>query len=323
MINKRALYPIITIFCILLNSCTKEKKIPQEILDINAEVNIERFDQAFSNLTEKTLDSLQGEYSFLFPIKYSQEFWLHKSKDTLQQEIKNEISAVFPDTKSLKEELELLLKHLIFYYPSIKVPKTISLISEVDYQNRVLLRKELLLIALDCYLGKEHHFYSDISQYISEDFESEQITVDVANEYAKKIVARPDGRDFMAQIVMYGKRLYLLRELLPKKTTAQIFSYSEDELNWNKANESLIWRYFIEKELLYSTDRSLLPRFLYPAPFSKFYMSYDRDSPDRVGQYIGYRIVDSFMQNNNVSLQQLMEIDSKTIFQKSRFKPQK
>jgi len=323
MIKERTFYYTFVIFIILLSSCNNEKKIPQEILDIEAEVTIERFDQAFNNLNPHTLDSLQGKYSFLFPLQYSQEFWLHKSKDTLQQELKNEIFKVFPNLNSQKDELELLYKHLKHYYPNIKVPQIISLISEVDYKNRVLLRKELLLISLDCYLGKNHFFYTDISQYIAKDFEPKSILTDVANEYAKKIIPRSDGRDFISQMILYGKRVYLLKKVLPQKELSEIFNYSKDELAWNQTNESEIWRYFIEKEILYSTDRNLLPRFLYPAPFSKFYMSYDSQSPDRVGQYIGYRIVNSFMKNNNVSLQQLVEIDSKTIFQKSRFKPKK
>lgn len=323
MIKEKNFYCIIITLLTLIISCSKEKKIPQEILNIDATVTIERFDQAFSNLNAHTLDSLQGKYSFLFPLQYSQEFWLHKSKDTLQQELKNEVFKVFPEVDSLKKELELLYKHLKYYYPTIEVPQIVSLISEVDYKNRVLLRKELLLISLDCYLGKEHPFYADIAQYITEDFNPDTIVVDVANEYAKKIIPRPDARDFIAQMILYGKRIYLLKKALPKKSLSKIFNYSNDELAWNEANESLIWRYFIEKEILYNTDRNLLPRFLYPAPFSKFYMTYDRESPDRVGQYIGYRIVNSFMENNNVSLQQLMEIDSKSIFQKSRFKPKK
>jgi len=323
MINKRFLHFIFPLFFILVYSCKKEKKIPQEILSIKAPVSIERFDQDFSNLSPQNLDSLQLKYPFLFPKKYTQEFWLKKSKDTLQQEIINEIHTAFPNTNNLEKELELLYKHLIFYYPTIKVPQTVSLISEVDYKNRILLRKELLLIALDCYLGKNHHFYADISRYVAEDFESKQIVVDIANEYAKKIIPRASGRDFMAQMVLYGKRIYLLKQILPKKPLTDILSYTDEELLWNQANESKIWRYFIEKEILFSTNRNLLPRFLYPAPFSKFYMSYDTDSSDRIGQYMGYRIVSTFMENNDVSLQQLMEIDSKTIFEKSRFKPKK
>ncbi len=323
MYKKTLYFFFLTNLFLITHSCKKELKIPAEILAINAPVNIDRFDQAFNQLNEKSLDSLQEKYPFLFPIKYSQEFWLHKSKDTLQQELKNEVYKVFPNTQELEEDLTLLYKHLKFYYPTIKVPKIISIISEIDYKNRILLRKELLLISLDSYLGKDHYFYGDISKYISNDFEKNQILIDVAQEYAKKIFPRPDGRDFMSQMILYGKRQYLLQQLLPKRNLAQVFSYTKEELKWNQVNESEIWRYLIEKDLLYSTDRNLLPRFLYPAPFSKFYMSYDTQSPDRVGQYIGYRIVNSFMQNNNVSLPSLKEIDSKTIFTQSRFKPKK
>jgi len=323
MIQKCYFYYAFTILALLLNSCVEEKKIPSEILSIDAPVTIERFDQAFNNLNPKSLDSLQGEYPFLFPIKYSQEFWIKKSKDTLQQEIIKEINIAYTDTKTINKELKLLYQHLKFYYPKIEVPKIITLISEVDYQNRIILRKNLLLIALDCYLGKEHHFYNDISVYISNDFIREQITVDVATEYVKKIIAKPDTRSFLSQMILYGKRRYLLQQLLPKKTTAEIFSYTPEELKWNTSNESKIWRFFIEKELLYSTDRNLLPRFLYPAPFSKFYMSFDNESPDRVGQFIGYQIVHSFMQNNDVSLQELKDIKSEIIFNKSQYKPKK
>lgn len=323
MIKKYYAFCALVIVVLLAGACAEEKKIPQEILDIHAPIKIERFDQAFSDLNETALDSLQGEYPFLFPIKYSQEFWVEKSKDTLQQEIIKEIKKEFPDTQKVANELQLFYQHLIFYYPKIEVPKIVTLISEVDYQNRVVLRKNLVLIALDCYLGKDHHFYEDISVYISNDFEKEQITVDVATEYVNKIITKPDARSFLAQMIMYGKRIYLLKQLLPLKTSAQIFSYTNDELAWNETNESMIWRFFIDKELLYSTDRDLLPRFLYPAPFSKFYMSFDNQSPDRVGQFIGYQIVSSFMQNNDVSLQELKDIKSEILFSKSQYKPKK
>lgn len=316
-------YLFVSICLFLINACAEEKQISEEILSIDANVSIERFDKAFNNLNNQSLDSLQGEYPFLFPIKYSQEFWIKKSKDTLQQEIIKEISKAHPNTNSIKSELELLYKHLKFYYPNITVPKIVTLISEVDYQNRIVLRKNLLLIALDCYLGKDHHFYTDISKYISDDFEPQQIIVDIANEYAKKIIPKADNRSFMSQMIMYGKRLYILHQLLPKKSSSEIFSYTDEELIWNKTNEHMIWRFFIEKELLYSTDRNLLPRFLYPAPFSKFYMSYDNQSPDRVGQFIGYQIVNAFMQNNNVSLHELKDLKSEIIFKKSQYKPKK
>jgi uncharacterized protein YjaZ len=52
-------------------------------------------------------------------------------------------------------------------------------------------------------------------------------------------------------------------------------------------------------------------------------MDFDRETPARIGTYVGYRIVDSFMQNNDVSLPQLLEMAPGLIYQRSKYKPRK
>ena len=84
-----------------------------------------------------------------------------------------------------------------------------------------------------------------------------------------------------------------------------------------------MWQYFIENELLYKTQSSLFLRFIEPAPFSKFYLEIDNESPARIGVWLGWQIVKSFMQNNDVSLQKLLTIDSEDLFKKSSYKPKK
>jgi uncharacterized protein YjaZ len=59
------------------------------------------------------------------------------------------------------------------------------------------------------------------------------------------------------------------------------------------------------------------------APYSKFYTEDDAKSPGRVGQYIGWQIVRSFMKKNEVSLQKLIHLDEEEIFKKSGYKPKK
>ncbi len=310
-------------FMITFVSCNQDYKMPDEIASIPVEINIERFDQKFINISQASLLEMKEKYSFLFPTKYKDEFWLKKSKDTLHQELVDEVNKVFPNLNEVALELTSFYKHLIFYYPNVKVPRIVTLISDVDYKSNVVLRKELLLLSLDTYLGSKHYFYEDISKYIKDDFEPNQLVPNIAMAYARKIIPRADGRDLLAQMILFGKRRYLLSKLLPKSELLDIFGYSKDELDWMLSNESFIWRYFIEKEMLFSTSKDLLPRFIYPAPFSKFYLSIDQQSPDRVGQYIGYQIVLAFMEKNNVSLQQLMEMDSRSIFETSNYKPQK
>jgi uncharacterized protein YjaZ len=59
------------------------------------------------------------------------------------------------------------------------------------------------------------------------------------------------------------------------------------------------------------------------APFSKFYLEIDNESPGRVGQWIGWQIVRSFMENNKVSMQEMIKMDAKELFEKSKYKPKK
>ena len=55
------------------------------------------------------------------------------------------------------------------------------MLSNIDYENRVVYADSLLLISLDVYLGKQHPFYADYPMYIKENNTKEHLIVDVAN----------------------------------------------------------------------------------------------------------------------------------------------
>jgi hypothetical protein len=60
----------------------------------------------------------------------------------------------------------------------------------------------------------------------------------------------------------------------------------------NGEETKVIWRYFIDKQLLYSDDQKLIPRFINPAPFLNS-LEIDNESPGKVGA-IGWQIVNSY-----------------------------
>ena len=117
--------------------------------------------------------------------------------------------------------------------------------------------------------------------------------------------------------------MYLIDRYLPAISDPLKIRYSEKKLQWAIENEENIWMYFIERKLLFSTETKLHKRFLENAPFSKFYLEDDRQSPGRIGVWLGWQIVKSFMQNNDVSLQKLLTTDSEDLFKKSSYKPKK
>ena len=117
--------------------------------------------------------------------------------------------------------------------------------------------------------------------------------------------------------------MYLKDLLIPQVSDADKIGYSPEQIAWSEENENYIWRYFIDEKLLYDSDPKLAGRFINPAPFSKFYLEIDNESPGRIGMWIGWQIVRSYMKNNDVSLQQLLQADAKEIFDNSKYKPKK
>ena len=119
-------------------------------------------------------------------------------------------------------------------------------------------------------------------------------------------------------MIYSGKLLYLKDMIIPFKTDAQKIGYTQQQLDWVTVNQEQIWQYFIEKELLYSTDSKLPNRFINPAPFSKFYLAeIDNESPGKVGQFVGWQIVKAYMDNNDVTLTELLNTPAQTVFNKS------
>ncbi|WP_372752176.1 gliding motility lipoprotein GldB [Mariniflexile sp.] len=308
----------------VLVSCKNDNRIESEISKLNLDANIERFDLLFAKIDAETLPDLKQAYPFMFSEKYLDSFWIEKASDSLQKELYKEVENTFSEFESTELEIESLLNHLKYYFPEFRTPRIITTTSDVDYRNRVIVTDTIVLIALDNYLGANHPFYENIPKYLRENLKREQIVVDLADEYAKKYCFQTSSNTFLDEMIYFGKQLYFKDVIIPFKTEAARIGYTSDELDWANANESYIWRYFIERELLFSTDSKLAGRFLTPAPFSKFYLEeVDAESPGRLGQYIGWQIVRAYMEQNDVTLKEMLIESPEDIFNKSKFKPRK
>ncbi|MGB8703934.1 MAG: gliding motility lipoprotein GldB, partial [Gillisia sp.] len=268
-------------------SCSKESQREKEIEKIPVSFKVVRFDQKFADVNEQTLPALKAEYPFLFPKRYPDSVWVNKIHDTIQQALNKAVTKAYPEFSEEENDLQSLFQHIKYYFPDFTPPTVITITSDVDYKHKVLLSNDYLFIALDTYLGKEHPFYIGIQQYLKKNFKKDQILPDVATEIAKKYVPEPKEKTFLSHMLYYGKILYLKDRWLPETPDYLKIGYTKEELDWAKSNEEQIWRYFVEKEVIFDSDTELYSRFLYPAPFSKFHLMLDNESPDRIGQYIG------------------------------------
>ncbi len=308
---------------LLFFGCREEDKVADEIGRTEVRLAPERFDLEFAKADSSTIGQLKLKYPYLFPKQYPDSVWITKMRDTIQIELLEELSRSFAEFQPQQEELERCFQHILYYFPETNVPKLVTLPTDVDYHNRVILTDTLLLIGLDNYLGGDHRFYEGIDRYITDGMDRKFIVSDVAEAFAKKKVAYPQDRTFLARMIYYGKILYLKDKLIPFKSEAIRIGYTEEDLEWAQTNEEPIWRYMVERDVLYSTDAKLGPRFLDPAPFSKFQLELDNESPGRIGRYVGWQIVRAFMDSGEFTLPQLIDEPAESIFKKSRYKPKK
>ena len=305
-------------------SCKNEIKSNIDVSTIEINVEVDRFEQKFFNTTAATLPKLKSEYPYLFPVYNSDSIWLQKINAIEEIELFNKTQATFGDFSEQTSEIEMLFKHIKYYHKNFKEPKIITLVTDLDYESKVIYADSLLFVSLDMYLGKENPVYADFPAYISQNFDKSQLAVDIANEIGEKYFKTSRKRQFLDIIIDEGKRIFLIESYLPKHSKASLLGYTSVEFEWAAANESQIWKYFIENELLYSSDPDLRTRFIEKAPFSKFFIDIDKESPGSIGVWLGWQIVTSYMNNNNgVTLQQLLQTSADEIFNESKYKPKK
>ena len=114
--------------------------------------------------------------------------------------------------------------------------------------------------------------------------------------------------------------MYVVHTLLPLYKDSQVMDYTDNQYTWCETNEKNIWGFIIQNNLLFEKDRTKYMILTNDGPESKGLSG----SPARVGNYIGYKIVDAFMKKNNVTIDSLMKInDATVILKQSQYKPKK
>ena len=310
------------ILSLMFFSCDKKSAVEKKIEALPVQIKIDRFDQVFFESSQKDLQKIKKCYPFFFPEGIPDSVWVNKINNPLWRELFAEVQKKYKKSESIEAELEKVFKHIKFHFPKTKSPKVYTVIAEMDYDNKVIYADSLVIISLEMYLGKDHKFY-EFPAYIRQNFEQRQMMPDLVASFGKSKITTDKDNTLLSQMIYHGKLLYLKDLLLSGYTDDEKMGYTPKEISWCEENESYIWRYFLENELLYNNELKLNSRFIAPAPFSKFYLEIDNESPGQVGAWIGWQIVRSFVKNNDVSVAKLLELNAKELFKKSKYKPKK
>lgn len=328
---------LLALVVLLLGSCNHNKSKPYNIakIDKNEEVDIKikRFENALFQIKASNIKSglkkIQAEFRFFLNADLNDTIntlqMLSFVSDPLIQELYKNVSKTYTDLAIEEKELSSACSFLKHYFPAKLSPKFFSYVSGLAYENPIKYNDTSMAIALDCYMGKNCKYYSElkIPVFISMRMQRPFISVDCMKAIAWSLLSdiSPES-SFIERMIYDGKVLYFLDAVLPEKEDSLKIGYTFSQMDWCKRNEGNVWTYIIDNQLLYTTEFKTVNMFFGERPFTSIFT---KKSPARLGSWIGWQLVRAYMQKNKkVTLSQLLDIsDAQQILNKSGYHPKK
>ncbi len=324
---------IILITVLLFTSCGGQKQRNHAIdtsgMSIDP-VTISRYEQALFAINPDSMRDGLKRIAPDFPVFLGVDlddslnvFQLHQFvTDPVNLSLFEMVSETYPDLTRFEDDFYEAFKHFRYHFPDLELPVIATYVSGLIYELPVQFFDNKMIVALDMYLGEgiEHYRRFGIPLYRIQRMTDAHLVRDGMFElYYYHFLERP-GSNVLERMISKGKHLYFLDAMLPGTPDHIKIGYPEDKLKWCFANESNIWAFMIQNELLYASDVATMRRFFTDGPFTS---QFSHESPARIGEWVGWQIVRSYMNNNrNVTLGELiLEEDFRMIFDKSRYRP--
>jgi len=334
------------LFFVIVSSCNKCNKENSNLkVDVSkvevVDVKIHRYEMALAKVNPKKikedLKPLVSEFNFFLNGSLDDPTNLQQIKsficDPLFTELYNDGMKIYPDLSDVEKELTNAFKHYKFYYPSKAIPKVFTYISIFDFEQPIKYDADsVLIIALDMYYGSNYKNYKfimlpdgtvGIPTFKTFQYKKEFIVPDCMHEIAKtKVDHNKSSKDFLEEMIYQGKILFFVDAMLPDANDTLKIAYSSKKLQWCADNEKNIWAFFIDNNLLFSSDQHKYLKFLNDGPFTS---AFSKESPARIGVWMGWQIVRKYMnKHKEITLTQLMDdYDAQKILSMSGYKPKK
>jgi hypothetical protein len=324
---------------IMLTACKNKKNIP-DVSEIKVPFTTMRFEKDFfaidTNHIEASLDGLQKKYGpflndFLFNI-----LSLPPAPDSVAVYVKLFIQDYYPRYQTIEQkfasftneekDIQMGLQYVKYYFPEYKLPQhAVTFVGPLEGYGNVLTSTGLA-IGLQLYMGKDFPDYhseylSNIyPSYQSRRFEPGYIPVNCMTNIFNDIYPPKTGtQTLIEQMIEEGKRIYVLDLFLPETADTLKTGYTANQLQGCYDNESGIWNFFIQNNLLYITDPLQTRDYVNDGPRTE---ALGPASPGNIGLFVGWQIVKKWMSDHEKNTpEQLLQTPAKQIFEEAKYKP--
>ena len=243
--------------------------------------------------------SLRNDTSYINSVRrfHSNNFILR-----LERAIKKKHGDFSPE----KKQLLIAFRRLKAFFPKEKTPSCIYFINSYFYASVFCTDKEIAI-------GSERYLDPTTKEII--ELPNQQFFAWIKNGMLKKYLIRDvvsgwimtnycqeTAENYASEMMRWGKILYITEATMPDEEINTILRYTEKQYNWALENEGLFWKYLVENELLFKTDEKTRSNLLNDGPFTS---GLSNNSPDRLGQFLAWRIVHQYMENHDISIAEL------------------
>jgi len=342
-----SLLGLILISFITLSSCTEDKwTVDVSEITLPTDFSVRNFNWEIQHLSENDSSSLiQLRHNYkLFLTDYCEDILKIGSSQSIETIDKLNEFVAHPDTREtllaidstsgdpeflrgVSLDLENGFKRLHVFMPNVKIPEVIWMNSGFNFA--VYPRDEFVAVGLEWFLGPEHPILKLLPPDRFPKYQQLRMHPDLMAADAMKgwmlvhfINRGYTGEKCVDDILYWGKVLWLLGKCMPEQFEHVLMDWTPEDLEWAKANERAIWLELQPANVLFETNRTVFHRWLTDGPFTKF-GSIPQESPDRLGVWMGLRIVKNFMdQNPETSAEQLFSETDYIPFLKS-YRPER
>ena len=303
------------------------------------QVELVRFDKAILNVHEATVKEdiqvLYDQYPIFMPL-WTEEILGIPTTDTayLAQQLplflndtvygfkqtNDKEMEVFADVTDIETSIDKAFARIQYLYPETEIPALYLFIS--GFQTPIYFDEDLIGIGADMYLGSNYEYYNRVVyEYQKTTMHKECIPVDVVSAFLFRTLPYTSTKSRLLDQMLYrGKIMYLTAQIFDKLPGYEIMGWTKEQWNWCIKHERAIWHLVMDKRDLFKTESIVLTSYLNDGPFTA---EVSQDAPGRLGIWLGWRIIESYMEHNeSVTLQDLMaEGDAQKILEESYYRP--
>ena len=239
-------------------------------------------------------------------------------------ELFTQVEEELSDVDEIQVEVENAFKHFKYYDPDFKAPILYWLITgfggfEVDAKDSatVIIGSEYFLVEKEKFAPRRQ----EMPYYLHQYYDRAHLTAKVVKRLVKGLYAEYNDKDatLINSMIYWGKVFYMTEFILPEAQDSVIVEYSTEEIERVEANRKQTYNHFVANQLFFKEDHNAKLKYIDRRPHTN---ELGDNAPGRIGQYLGWEIVRSYMSNNDVSLLELMkEQDHQKIFRMAKYKP--